>query len=1080
MSANKRRKVEHVSDEEMSFASFIDEDSRESSGTDIRSDGSVQNDKREGLKAENSNGAAKKAPPRHNPQKLAAESLAAVGKFKSNTFKLQIDKLLEQIAPRRAKREQAAEGALKELRNAIEQLPKQDPKVVDEAERQLFKSGKIAIPFPSPSPPKNAELKLEVGKPAKINVTGSYVHRTASRSNSLLEIDMMVQMPPSLFREQNVKNYRYFYRRAYYVACLAATLTQKLSYGYKMQYEYFRGDMLKPIITVCPAEEKDKKAHSWKTNIIPCIGEDVFPKEKLYPDRACIRQGEGDAQPSPFYNSSLRADMLMTSYLKLLHKIVASCDAFRPACLLGSTWLKQRGFTSNVAHGGFGNFEWSVLIALLLTGGGPGDRLILSPSHSSYQIFKAVLQILAKKDASKQVIFASGGVVPPKVDGLPVIWDGARGHNVLYKMTEWSFVQLQQEARTTIAMLSDEAFDSFDACFIVKSSIDEMRYDYSFELAASTIPPSMYGKLYSTLKKGLGDRVSLIAIAPPPSPSWQFGSAKPTIHASSVVWVGLVVSPDSIDRTVDHGPSAEQKEEAAKFRKFWGERAELRRFKDGSITESLIWNGKEPIVEQIVRFLIKKHVDPAAEKKMKFHGQQFAKLLPHGSSLKTFQPLMEACKQLEADIRALENLPLTVRQIMPADAQLRFASVNPPNRGSPPADVTIQFEASARWPDELAAIQRTKIAFLLDISRRLEKDSVGRLRSRVGLENGDSGILNQGFLDVTYESGLSFRIRIHHDREQSLLERRLKDKTLSPTLRESTATALSLYKRTYLKTPSHTQAITRLCHRFSALSGAIRLFKKWLSSHLLTNHLRDEVAELLVLKVFIHPWPYPIPSTPQIGFLRTLQFLSIWDWRTEPLIVPLGDTPHDPTPAQSNFEAWRNLDPNLNRIVLFAASSLDPDGITYTDGRPIRPVAGRITDLARAACRAVEVGEGGVAFASSVRDYDFVIYLSCPGEEERKYKNVKGGVDYASLRGEFLKEIEGVYEGLLVFFAGEERIAALWVPHAVESRMWKVSLPFSTVPEGEGMVGVNKDGVVNEIARLGGTLVERIEVLGGE
>ena len=39
------------------------------------------------------------------------------------------------------------------------------------------------------------------------------------------------------------------------------------------------------------------------------------------------------------------------------------------------------------------------------------------------------------------------------------------------------------------------------------------------------------------------------------------------------------VDPLEASRLVDVGPAADKKAEAAKFRKFWGDRAELRRFK---------------------------------------------------------------------------------------------------------------------------------------------------------------------------------------------------------------------------------------------------------------------------------------------------------------------------------------------------------------------------------------------------------------------------------------------------------------------------------------------------------------------
>ena len=46
------------------------------------------------------------------------------------------------------------------------------------------------------------------------------------------------------------------------------------------------------------------------------------------------------------------------------------------------------------------------------------------------------------------------------------------------------------------------------------------------------------------------------------------------------------MDPDHANRIVDKGPPADHAAEAAAFRAFWGEKAELRRFQDGSILEA--------------------------------------------------------------------------------------------------------------------------------------------------------------------------------------------------------------------------------------------------------------------------------------------------------------------------------------------------------------------------------------------------------------------------------------------------------------------------------------------------------------
>jgi U3 small nucleolar RNA-associated protein 22 len=912
---------------------------------------------------------------------------------RSSIFTVQIGEFLSHIRPKHGKKEVAVEEALHALRSTIEKIPAREPLPIDEAVRSLSASskGKAVVPFPDPQPSKDVKYKLQYVKPSNINVVGSYAHKTYCRTTGPLEIDMTVTMPSSIFQEKDYLNYRYFYKRAYYLACIANGLQSTRGEEFSIRFNYLHNDQLRPTIVVMPVKAKETSGSEeeckakWQINIIPCVASDVFSREKLRPDSSCIRTSavtNGDnanhkSPPTPFYNSSLRADMLVPSYLKLLHAASKRCAEWKDACLLGRTWLRQRGFGAAITNGGFGNFEWSALMALLLECGRPGVRAVLGEAWSSQQLIKSMLQFLAARDASTSAISlvttsdkTSKSSATPAQNGAPVIWDGDRAHNLLFKMTPWSYKLLRHEARTTLNLLADQQFAgaAFEAAFFLRTDEPLYRYDYILQVNCSHVAREKvrqthahglaeFQRMYEILQRGLGDRITLLNIAPQTTESRQLDCTGLDSDRETQLRVGFVVNPDTVHRTVDHGPSAEDKAEAASFRTFWGEKAELRRFKDGSILESLVWDGKnaQSVFEQIVRYVVRRHFGKGAEKDIRLVGDRVNMMLPQISKIDAFKPLMDAYTQLESDIRSLENLPLSVRQIMPCDAQLRYASTALPGSGKRqvPADVTIQFEGSTRWPDDLVAIQRTKIAFLLNIAEKLQ-ESVDTITACVGLENEENDILNQAFLDIIYDSGAAFRLRIHHEREQALLERKLKDKTIDPPSNELAATGLAKYKRNYIKSPAFTQAIARLCSLYPALSGTIRMTKKWFASHLLSNHIAAEVIEMLVVRTFVQPWPWSTPSSVQTGFLRTLSWLARWDWRSEPLIVDLSGSSGDFKQAdvqalKTKFEAWRKLDPALNRVVLFCGSNVDADGFSWTDGRTPKVVAARMTALARAA-----------------------------------------------------------------------------------------------------------------------------------
>lgn len=180
--------------------------------------------------------------------------------------------------------------------------------------------------------------------------------------------------------------------------------------------------------------------------IIPIVLDDVFATSRLLPNKNCLRlqpttsNGADQALvPTPFYNASLRSDCVVNSYLKLLHGASVKCEAFKDACILGRLWLRQRGFGGSIEKGGFGHFEWAILMALLLQGGGPKGHNVLSPGYNSHQLFKAILQFLSSRDLITNALVVPSGVVDiPKEHG-PVVFDGDRNHNLLFKMMQWSY-----------------------------------------------------------------------------------------------------------------------------------------------------------------------------------------------------------------------------------------------------------------------------------------------------------------------------------------------------------------------------------------------------------------------------------------------------------------------------------------------------------------------------------------------------------------------------------------------------------------------------------------------------------------
>lgn len=575
--------------------------------------------------------------------------------------------------------------------------------------------------------------------------------------------------------------------------------------------------------------------------------------------------------------------------------------------------------------------------------------------------------------------------------------------------------------------------DQFDSLFLQRAdepchrfdAIARLPFPSEAELASqSTDSSEINGKrvayaerVYKTLKEGLSDRVSLIQISYPGEKAFAIkGSHKPT--PAGELTVGLLLNATHTSRTTDRGPTPEEKKKAAAFRKLWGPKAELRRFPDGSIIESVTWaKSKVPIYQQIIRYVLGLHFNQDLAEKVSFVGEAFNHLLEGGEQGNTaFQPVFEAFETLDRDLKALTGIPLAMRSIGAAGPALRAATINLPFAPShplmEPADVVVQFESSGRWPDDLAAIQKTKASFLIKMGQLLEEAKGDQLITRVGLENENDEIRNYAFLDVIYLSGASFRIRIYHDREASLLELRCNDPVLSPREKEAAQSALADHKRTFVLAPQHTNSIRQLCHRYPHLSPTIRLLKKWFSAQLLSpHHVTDELIELVAVRTFLYPYPFAAPSSIMAGFLRSISFLAKWDWRTEPLIVDLaadrsGMKADEFATIRENFDAVRKQDPGMNHIAMFLACNHDRADSLWTEGNhPQKVVAARLTALARAADAAVKAAgldlDINRLFVVESADFDFVLCLNAklavlggvrgkkPKAEAAKFRNLQ-------------------------------------------------------------------------------------------
>ena len=617
----------------------------------------------------------------------------------SGALGLQINEMLPKVQPSYEKRMLKIKSTLQTLKQVIEALPDQNSSTISAAEAELSDKYNVRVPFPEPRPAKDVKYTLSYARPANVNVVGSFARQTAIKSDDQVSIDLVVTMPSKIFQGSDYLNHRYFHKRSYYLARIAAGISESNECPFDIQFSLQNDNHLQPILIVTPNLSDplcDFAQSKCQIKILLAADENLFPIAKTLPNKACVRSSStsqsAQHKPTPFYNGTMRSECCSLRSFELLHRASSDSHGFKDACVLGSIWLRQRGFGAGLASGGFGPFEWACTVALLMQGGGLKGRPRLSKQYESFQIFKATLGYLSEGNLVETPAFIGHGKTEVYGGEVPIFFDSASGLNLLFKMTPWSYNLLRHEATCTLKLFKDPFADHLDACFITKVDDPTRRFDclatfnpgHSSTTATSSPTSDAYDSVTQTcfrtfdvLKRAISDRADLITLQRIPPSSWTV-SVKPLPSHTGRLLIGLLLNTQHIHRTVDRGPSADEKEVAASFRSFWGEKAELRRFNDGSIRESLIWSthSDNSVLEQILTYAVRRNIGREAADSFWMmtdnRNVEWSGLLT--GVVAEGQSIMAAYELLEKQLRGLEEMPLPIRHISLAGGKLRKAS----------------------------------------------------------------------------------------------------------------------------------------------------------------------------------------------------------------------------------------------------------------------------------------------------------------------------------------------------------------------------------------------------------------------
>lgn len=732
--------------------------------------------------------------------------------------------------------------------------------------------------------------------PVTVEVVGSYKNRTMVRP--LQTIDMAMVIAPACFSEKEFKSFRYFDRRTAYCGELAKQLSAKMS-TCEFSVDYWNGDRNKAVVLATVPNSQ------WRIRLIPCLTPTTFPISKLGPSYKNLSES---TVCDPLYNASILEDMYLTSDIftspKTLH--------FARAVELVKVWLyRRKALVTERNTTGLSGFHIRVIMSHLCSSQN------LPKEISAYQLLKLFVSLMSKTEWSNQVLVYGSTAVRSSHPGLPspiMEVPQMASYNPLFRVPLSMIAELSAEAKQSLSVLDDVCIsDPYEFLFSPQSREKDItiRVERKVDQSPLTFDARhICDQVEGILKEALGKRLykSHISVR---------------YDLDSVTLTGDIDSSTATS-LIDKGPSADSPEAGA-FKAFWGRKAELRRFRDGSILECVVWN-KEcgiSVAEQIIEYV--------NETKLGSY------------DVETFVTPLGACQPINANhielwssletlrtkLTSIPSLPIAIVNLRPSHG--RFTSTDLSAGVLQPLDCTIEFESSKAWPANRIAVWHTKCAFLLAICE-------GLMKQYCAVEIAAEEYSEEPFIDVRMQGNktpYSFRIRIFANVELERLSRAVVSPSSPPTVQEIHSVG-QLWFSPMLRVRIH--ALSAQC---PAISGAITAAKEWMDNRLLLEPwLGDWVEVSMAHLVEAGVAQGRMPQSPHVLFLEWLFFVANHPYKTEPIIAKLG--------GESEAAVLRaKYDQAVDtRKSWWISSDIDPDCLFLR--RPNELEATRIQSIAKA------------------------------------------------------------------------------------------------------------------------------------
>ena len=451
-----------------------------------------------------------------------------------------------------------------------------------------------------------------------------------------------------------------------------------------IEIQPFRGDLWKPIIVIHLKVGKNQ----FKIRILPVVELDCFSKH-ITPNE--IKQYHRIAE-----------DQYFQKHLELLHNEMKDCPVLVETSILLRVWSRNRNIYQS--DDSLNGFLFSILLIYLLA------QKKINKTMSSFQMIKLMMNWIVKSDdaMAKGLSLTGRSIDPVFTKAFDVVLvDPSCDFNIFHRVSRNAWREIKSEAKLTLEHMKDENNSrSIELLFLTKHNFWN-KFDLILNISLPSIKndgeTTVIQQVSSILSRGLEDRIKYLRCV---------SNSDDRIH------VGLMLKKKSWFETLVRGPSPHNKEKVEEFKNFWGKKAFMKDFSDGSLSFCTEWeiNSSDntiQIIENICNYLLKKHVEKNVQ--CSVTASEIYSLLgcskEDSESEKT--KMKEAFEKLEETIMETDiNLIAQGLSVISPE----FYQVSIGKKSKKPLLTILEFRSNARWPDNVEALEKLKQLIYLKYS----------------------------------------------------------------------------------------------------------------------------------------------------------------------------------------------------------------------------------------------------------------------------------------------------------------------------------------------------------------------------